>query len=116
MLLIEENIYNPENSITESQINVIFNHIYQHYLFHISKDKDESPASMTVKIQGLPGTGKTFIVNTIRNIDINLNSTLLSYTCCTPTGCAASLINKTTYHQLFNVPIGKSQFCSYRLE
>ena len=53
MLLIEENIYNPENSITESQKNVIFNHIYQHYLFHISKDKDKSPASMTVKIQGL---------------------------------------------------------------
>ena len=28
---------------------------------------------MNDKIQGLPGTGKIFIANTIRNIDINLN-------------------------------------------
>ena len=58
MLLIEEHIYNPENTITESQKNIIFNHIYQHYLFYIFKNKDEGPVSMTVKIQGLPGTGK----------------------------------------------------------
>ena len=107
MLLIEENIYNPENTITESQKIIIFNHIYQHYKFHISKDKHECPVSMTVKIQGLPGTGKTFIANTIRNIDINLDPMYLSYTCCAPTGCAASLINGTTHHQLFNIPIGK---------
>ena len=56
MLLIEENIYNPENTITESQRIIIFNHIYQHYIFHLSKDKHECPVSMTVKIQGLPGT------------------------------------------------------------
>ena len=105
MLLIEEHIYNPENTITESQKNIIFNHIYQHYIFHISKDKHECPVSMTVKIQGLPGTGKTFIANTIRNIDINLDPMHLSYTCCAPTGCAASLINGTTHHQLFNIPI-----------
>ena len=52
------NIYNPENTITESQKNIIFNHVYQHYIFHISKDKHESPVSMTIKIQGLPGIGK----------------------------------------------------------
>ena len=47
---------------------------------------------MTVKNQGLPGTGKIFTANTIRNIDINLNPLLLSYTCCAPTGGAISLI------------------------
>ena len=72
-LLTEENISNPENTIPDSQTIIIFNHIYQHYIFHISKDKDESPISMTVNIQGLPGTGKKIIANTIRNIDINLD-------------------------------------------
>ena len=51
-LPIEEKIHNPENTITDSQKIIIFNHIYQHYIFHISKDKDEGPVSMTVKIQG----------------------------------------------------------------
>ena len=61
---------------------------------------------MNVKIQGLPGTSKTFIVNTIRNIDIMLKPMCLSYTCCAPTRCATSLINGTTHHQLFNIPTG----------
>ena len=78
----------------------------QHYIFHTSKDTYESPVSTTVKIQGLPGTGKTFIANTIHNININLNPMFLLYTCCAPTGCAASLFNGTTHHQLFNIPIG----------
>ena len=106
MLLIEEELYNPENTITDSQKIIIFNHIYQHYIFHISNAKDENPTSITVKIQGLPGTGKSFIANTIRNIDINLNPMHLSYTCCASTGCAASLINETTHHTLFNLPLG----------
>ena len=54
-------------------IHIIFNHIYQYYVFHIVKNIDDCPVSMNVKIQGLPGTGKIFIANTIRNIDINLN-------------------------------------------
>ena len=70
MLLIEANIYNPENTITDSQKNIIFNHIYQHYIFHIVKDIDDCPVSINVKIQRLPGTGKTFIANTICNINI----------------------------------------------
>ena len=107
MLLIEENIYNLENIITESKTIIIFNHIYQHYIFHISKEKHESPVSVTVKIQGLLGTSKSFIPNTIFNIDIILNNMFLSYTCCDPTGYAASSINGTTYYQLFNIPIGK---------
>ena len=32
----------------------------------------------------------------------------LSYTCCTPTGCDASLINETPHHQLFNIPTGSN--------
>ena len=107
MFLIEENIYNPENTITDSKTNIIFNHIYRHYIFHIIKNIDDCPVSVSVKIQELPGTGKSFIANTTRNIDINLNPMFLSYICCFPTGCAALLINGTAHHQLFNIPIGK---------
>ena len=63
---------------------------------------------MSVKIQELPGTGKSFIANTTRNIDINLNPMSLSYIWCFPTGCAVSLINGTAHYQLFNIPIGKN--------
>ena len=61
-------------------IHIIFNHIYQYYIFHIVKNINDCLVSMNVKIQGLPGTGKTFIANTIRNIDINLNPMFLLYT------------------------------------
>ena len=61
---------------------------------------------MNVKIQEFPGTDKTFIANTIRNIDIILNL-MFSYTYCAPTGCSASLINESTYHQSFNIPTGR---------
>ena len=107
MLLIEEHLYNPENTITDSEKNIIFNHIYQHYVFNIVKNIDNYPVSINVKFQGVPSTCKSFIANTIRNIDINLNPMFLSYTSCTPTVCAASLINGTTHHQLFNIPTGK---------
>ena len=58
---------------------------------------------MNIKIQGLQGTGKIYIANTIRNIDINLNPVFLSYICYASTGCVALLINGTTNHQLFNI-------------
>ena len=63
---------------------------------------------MNVKIQGLPGTGKTFIANTIRNIDIRLFPNPTYYSSCDPTGCADSLINGYTHHKLFNLPVGKT--------
>ena len=43
LLLIEEHLYNPENTITDSQKRIVFNHIYQHYMFHKFKDTDISP-------------------------------------------------------------------------
>ena len=43
-----------------------------YYLFYIVKGIDDYPVSMNVKIQELIGPGKTFIANTIHNIDINL--------------------------------------------
>ena len=52
---------------------IVFNHVYQHYVFYIVKYISDCHVSMNINIQGLTGTGKTCIVNTIRDIDINLN-------------------------------------------
>ena len=62
---------------------------------------------MNVKIQGLPRTGKTFIANIIRNIDIRLFPNSTYYSSCAPTECASSLINDQTHQKLFNIPLGK---------
>ena len=107
LLLIEEHLYNPKKTITDSQIIIIFNHIYQHYVFHVVKNIDDNLVSMNFKIQGLPGTGKKIIANTIRNIDINLNPIFFPNTYCASIRCVTSLINGTTHHQLFNIPTRK---------
>ena len=62
---------------------------------------------MNIKIQDLPGTGKTFIINTIRNIVIRLFLKSTCYFSCVSTRCAASLINGQTHHKLVNIPVGK---------
>ena len=38
-----------------------------------------SPPSINIKTQGLPGTRRIFLADTIRNIDINLYPKSLSY-------------------------------------
>ena len=43
--------YNPQNTITDSPKFFLFNHIYQHYVFHIVKEIDDYPVSMNIKIQ-----------------------------------------------------------------
>ena len=68
---------------------ITFNHIYQHYIFQNNNSNEEIPPSMKVKIQGLPGKGKTFIATTIRNIDIRLFPNSTCYSSCAPIGCAA---------------------------
>ena len=62
--------YNPTNVKSKSKNINIFNHIYQHYIFHNINSNEEIPPSMNIKIQSLPGTGKKFIAHAIRIIDI----------------------------------------------
>ena len=50
--------YNPTNIKSKSQKLIIFNHIYQHYMFQNINSNEEISPSMNVNIQGLPGTGK----------------------------------------------------------
>ena len=108
MTTIQYEKYNPINIKSKSQKLIIFNHIYQYYIFQNINGNEEIPPSINVKIQGLPGTRKIFIANTIRNIDIRLFPNSICYSSCAPTVCAASLVNGQTHHKCFNIPVGKS--------
>ena len=107
MTTVQYEKYNSKNIKSKSQKIIIFDHLYQHYIFHNINSNEEIPSSMNVKIQDLPGKGKTFIVNTIRNIDIRLFPNSICYSSCAPTGCAASLINGQTHYKLFNILVIK---------
>ena len=54
VITIQYEKYNPTNVKSKSQKMIIFNHIYQHYIFHNINSNEEIPPSMIVKIQGLP--------------------------------------------------------------
>ena len=58
MTTIQYEKYNPTNIKSKSQKIVIFNHIYQQYIFHNINSNEEIPPLMNVKIQGLRGTEK----------------------------------------------------------
>ena len=57
MITIQYEKYNPTNIKSKSQKMIIFNHIYQHYIFHNINSNDQIPPSMNVKNQDLYGTG-----------------------------------------------------------
>ena len=108
MTTIQYEKYNPTHIKYKSQKMIIFNHIYQHYIFYDINSNEEIPPSMNVKTKDLPGTEKkAFIANAIRNIDIRLFPNSTCYLSCATTGCAASLINDQTHHKLFNILVGK---------
>ena len=60
MITIQYEKYNPTNIKSKFQNNLIFNHIYQHSIFHNINSNEEIPPSMNVKIQSLPGTGNIY--------------------------------------------------------
>ena len=107
MITVQFQKYNSTNIKSKSQKIIIFNHIYQHYIFYNINSNEKIPPLMNVKIQDLHGTGKTFIINTIRNIVIRLFLKSTCYFSCASTRCAASLINSQTHHELVNIPVGK---------
>ena len=95
--LVEESKYRPENCRGFSQAFLVYLHIYCHYLwdeYEQSKDLHDDiipPPSTFTKVQGKPGTGKTFVVNTIQNITRNIFQSDRFDAGSAPTGCAAAL-------------------------
>eukprot|EP00957_Ditylum_brightwellii_P121581 9271996-Ditylum_brightwellii.AAC.1 len=60
-----------------------------------------------VKCQGKPGTGKSFVIMTLRNITRILLKSNLADGVCAPIGCTSTLLSGITMHHLFKIPTGK---------
>mmetsp|Transcript_10254 Transcript_10254/g.15492 ORF Transcript_10254/g.15492 Transcript_10254/m.15492 type:complete len:241 (+) Transcript_10254:654-1376(+) len=111
----------PENAKTDAQKLIIFHHLFSQwklYQFKTAKTLHEQdpvthppppprPPDQHLLIEGLPGTGKTFIIKTIRNMTRKIHKSNRADLACAPTGCAASLIDGSTTCRSFSIPTGK---------
>ena len=64
------------------------------------------PVSYHIKVQGKPGTGKSFVILTLRNINRNIFKSNKFDAVSAPTGCSANLIDGVTHNRLFKIPVG----------
>lgn len=62
VIVIDEEKYNPERTITKSQKFIIFNHIDQYFKCCNPKDNNSFPLSPNLKIQSLPSSGKICVI------------------------------------------------------
>ena len=106
--LFEIQKYNPENCRGEAQKFLIYHHLYHHYLLHKfdNKKRGKRPPSQFVLVEGKPGTGKTFITKTLRNITRLLTECNSSDIATAPTGFAAALIDGSTHYRSLYIPSG----------
>ena len=112
--LIDESTYCPENCKGYAQTFLVFLHLYQHYVWHLYYENAKTnldlkpPPSIFVKVQGKPGTGKTFVTKTLQNITRNIFQSNHRDGGSAPTGCAASLFGGKTHNRSFAIPVGKN--------
>jgi hypothetical protein len=64
------------------------------------------PPDRRILVAGLPGVGKTWIINTLRNITRLLYKRNLADMATTPTGSLAALIQGKTHFRAPNIPTG----------
>ena len=114
--LFDDHLCKPENCKTDAQKLLIYHHIYHHYLLfkHKTGVIDHPPPSQHVFVEGLPGTGKSFITKTLRNITRKLWKSNRSDMASAPTGCAAALIEGSTHCRCSSIPVGKMFYKSTR--
>jgi len=119
--LFDEHIFRPENARGRKQKLIVFMLLYQHYKFHKFQEESlnlnvlpgeeighhQPPPSMFLLVEGKPGSGKSFILKTLRNITrVIMNSNCAELTSA-PTGVAGSLINASTHCRVASLPTGK---------
>ena len=110
--LFDTDMFKPENARTTEQRFIIYHHLYHLYSWkqYLESNDPECvpPLQSYTLIEGLPGTGKTFVIKTLRNmtrlIFRNNNADMAS----APTGCAASLFNGSTHNHCCDIPTGKA--------
>jgi hypothetical protein len=119
--LFDPELHKPENAKTEGQKCIIYHHLYSHYMLkkfetdRLAAEQDGGhthpivrPPCQHVLIEGLPGTGKTFVILTMRNITRQIHKHELSDMASAPTGSAAALIHGSTICRNCSIPTGKA--------
>ena len=106
--LQDEDIYRPENCIGESQQFIIYHNLYYQYLYSQHNDGENNiiPNQQFVFVEGKPGTGKTFVVKTLRNMNRIIHQSNLCDLASASTGCASVLIDGSTHYRLCKIPTG----------
>jgi hypothetical protein len=107
--LLNEELYRPENAKTDGQKFLIYHHLYWQYIWyqHRNGQYENVPPMQTIYVEGLPGVGKTFLINTLRNICKNILQNNNADAASAPTGCAAALIDGSTHARMMAIPVGK---------
>ena len=110
-VFFDEHKFRPENAHPDEQQLIVC----QHLLFHFIKCKWEEehqsspdllPLCENLFVEGVAGSGKTFVIMTTRNITIAVENRNSADMASAPTGCAASLIRAKTNCRSCNLPAG----------
>jgi len=106
-------VFRPDNCKGYSQKLLVATHIlhllhWKEYWDSLETDSALAPPDcLHVKVQGNPGTGKTFCIKTKRNITREIMGDMGHDYGTAPTGCAAAIIGGITNCRGFKLPVGK---------
>lgn len=70
ILLTQKDKYQPENCRTTANFFLIYEYLYyqREWKRIYNNERNDPPKSLCTKVEGKPGTGKTFVRNTLRNM------------------------------------------------
>jgi PIF1 helicase. len=126
--LFDEGVFRPENAKGTKQKTIVFMLLYQHYMHHMWTEQVKNhnplngpppppPPSIFLFVEGKPGSGKSFILKTLRNISRKVMNSNSAEITSAPTGVAGSLINASTHCRVASLPTGKEvSKCPYKMK
>ncbi|KAL7554626.1 hypothetical protein ACHAWF_018133 [Thalassiosira exigua] len=111
--LFDETVNQAHNYRTPGQQLLICHHLLCHkQLMEYERANDKTgltrPPAQRILVEGLPGVGKSWVINTLRNTVRLLHGTKHADMASTPTGCSASLVDGSTHFRALSVPVGKA--------
>jgi hypothetical protein len=107
--LLNEELHCPENAKTDAQKLLIYHYLYCQWKLcqYTNGIITTLPPIQTIYVEGLPGTGKTFIINTLCNIVKIIFCSNVADAASAPKGCAAALIDRSTHVRMMKIPVGR---------
>ncbi len=106
--LLNKELHCPENAKTDAPKFPIHHHLYCQWKLYQYRNGIiiDLPPVQTIYVEGLPGTGKTFIINTLYNIVKIIYHSNVVDAASAPSGCAAALIDGSTHTRMKKIPVG----------